>query len=130
AAAEVAGEPVAHLLVRRLRILFQKRLRSDEDAGRADPALQRRMIDEMPLERVKLVAVRHPLDGRDLRPLGLDPEDEAGTDEPAVQRDRTRAAIAGAAAFLRAGHAEAVPERVEQRLVRCAEELAGVAVDR
>ena len=62
--------------------------------------------------------------------LGLGAEHQAGTDETTVQRHRTGAAIAGAAAFLGAGEAEPAAQCVEQRLVRRAEKLARIAVDR
>ena len=62
--------------------------------------------------------------------FGLGAEHQAGADEPAVDRDAAGAAVAGAAAFLRAGQAQAVAQHVEQRLVGLADEFDGVAVDR
>src|SRR5678810_1065269 len=46
APAEIAREPVADLGLRRLEIALEQRLRRDEDARRADPALQRRVLEE------------------------------------------------------------------------------------
>src|SRR5581483_7179400 len=52
AAAEVAGEPVADLVLVRVRVLLQQRLRRDDEARRADTALQRRLFQECLLQRM------------------------------------------------------------------------------
>ena len=63
-------------------------------------------------------------------PLRLARPAQAGADQPAVERDAARAAVAGGAAFLGAGQAQLVAQHVEQRVLRLAQELDRVAVDR
>ena len=62
---------------------------------------------------------------RDLVAFGLDREHQAGTDEAIVERDAAGAAIAGGAAFLRAGQAERPAQRVEHGVVGLAENSIG-----
>src|SRR5690348_15458265 len=63
AAAEVAGEPVARLGLGRIRIAVEQRLGGDQNAGRAEAALQRRVLEELSLQRMQLLPARHALDG-------------------------------------------------------------------
>src|SRR5258705_5146354 len=53
----------------------------------------------------------------------------AGTDEAIIQRDAARAAIAGRAAFLRAGQGERPTQRIEHGVTRLAQTLRGLAVN-
>src|SRR5579862_7094860 len=69
------------------------------------------------------------LDGLDASALGLDRQHQARADEATVDDDAAGPAVARAAAFLRAGEAELVAQRVEQRRARIGEEFGGVAVD-
>src|SRR5678815_5410244 len=102
APAEIAREPVADLGLRRLDIALEQRLRGDEDARRADPALQRGVLEELLLERMEGLAVRHALDRLDRAAPRLAAEHEAGADEPAVQHDAAGAAVARGTPFLAA----------------------------
>src|SRR5665811_1216961 len=65
APAEVAREPVARLGFRRIRIAVQQGLGRDQQARRAEAALERRMLEEFPLQRVEIMAPRHALDRLD-----------------------------------------------------------------
>ena len=49
APAEVAGEPLTRLGLRRIRITVQQRLSSNQQARRAEAALQRRMFQKFSL---------------------------------------------------------------------------------
>ena len=82
------------------------------------------MIEELLLQRMQRGAIGHAFDGFDLAAFGLDAEDQAGADQTAIDGDRAGAAVAGAAAFLGAGEADAVAQRVEQRLIGLAGEFA------
>src|SRR5215475_4811148 len=62
AATEVAGEPVTRLGLRRIRIAVEQRLGGDQQARRAEAALQRRMFQEFSLQRMQIVSARHALD--------------------------------------------------------------------
>src|SRR5262245_61752254 len=129
APAEVAGEPVARLGLRRARIAVQQRLGSDQQARRAEAALQRRMFQEFSLQRMQIVPARHALDRLDPVAFGLDRKHQARADQAAVDRHAARAAVARAAALLAASQIKLVTQDVEQRELRLAQKLRGLAVD-
>src|SRR5882724_4664353 len=128
AAAEVARDRVADLLVRRLRVLVEQGGGGHEHAGNAEPALRHAVAHERLLHRREHAGARQPLDGRDRAPARLHGQHQAARHEPAVEVDGARAAVAGPAALLGAGEAEVLAQRVEQRHVRLHERLHGVAV--
>src|SRR6185503_11821895 len=128
AAAQVAGQPVAQLGLARVGVLLQQRLGGHQEARRADAALQRRVLDELALQRMQLVALGHALDGGDRPAVRLHAQHQARAHEAAVDGDAAGAAVAGRAAFLGAGEAQLVAQHVEQRLLRLAQELHGIAV--
>src|SRR5262249_27825458 len=97
---------------------------------RAEAALQGRVLEEFLLHGVQLVALGDALHRRDLAALGFGSEHQARADDLAVADYGAGAAIARAAAFLAARQVELVTQHVEQRLLRFAEELDGLAVDR
>src|SRR5690349_13630527 len=76
------------------------------------------------------VALGHALDGLDLGALGFHREHETRAHHGAVDRHGAGAAVAGGAAFLGAGELQLVAQHVEQGLLRLAQELVVVAVDR
>src|SRR5262249_49834944 len=130
AAAQIARQPVADLRLGGLEIPLEQGLRGDEHAGRADAALERRVLEELLLERMEPLPVRHALDGLDPPAAHLAAQDEAGADQPAVERDAAGATVARGAALLAPGQVQRVPEHVEQRLLGLAEELDVVSVHR
>src|SRR5215813_13970577 len=71
AAAEIAGEPVARLGLGRAGIAVEQRLGGDQQARRAEAALQRGVLQKLALQRMQLVAARHALDGLDLAAFRL-----------------------------------------------------------
>jgi hypothetical protein len=79
---------------------------------------------------VQLVADRHTLDGLYAAALGLRAQYEARAHQPAVDNDAACAAVTGAAAFLGSSEPQVVPKHVEQRLLRLAQELDIIAIDR
>src|SRR6185436_6250928 len=128
APAQVAGQPVAYLGGRRVRIINEQGLAGHDEAGRADPALQRGVLQELLLQRVQRLPLGHALDGLDLAAGHLAAEHEARADQPAVEHDAAGAAVTRGAAFLAAGELQGVAEHVEQRVLRLAEELRRIAV--
>ncbi len=107
AAAEVAGERLADLVVRRARGAPEQIDGRDDEARRAEAALHGARVDERLLHRGAAVAVGEPFDGRHLVPVGLRGEHEARADERAVEQHRARAALALLARVLRAREARA-----------------------
>ena len=67
---------------------------------------------------MELLALRQALDGRDLAPLDEGGERQAGFHALAVHQHRAGAALAEAAAFLRAGEMQVLAQGIEQRGAR------------
>src|SRR6266566_3276796 len=128
APAEIAGQPVAHLGFARVGVPVEQGLRRHQEAGRADPALERRAREERLLQRVEMLSGGQALDGLDGPSAHLAPQHQAGADEPPVQHHAAGAAVTGGAAFLAAGQVHGVAQHVEQRLLRLAEEFHRIAV--
>src|SRR5215467_6222888 len=129
AAAQIACQPITHFRLRRVRLSLEQRLGSDQEARRADAALQRCVLDELALQGMQLVAPRHALNGPDRIAVGLYAQHQAGAHQPAINRDAASTAVAGRAAFLGPGQSELVTQAVEQGFLRVAQELDGIAVD-
>src|SRR5690348_2971529 len=129
AAAEIAGDPIAHLRLGGVQGPVQQRLGGDQQSRRAEAALKRRMLKKLLLHRVELAAGGEALDGLDRMALCLDAQHQAGAHQPPVQDHATGAAVAGAAAFLAAGEVELVAKHIQERLLGLAEEIPRLAVD-
>jgi hypothetical protein len=129
APAQVPGQRLAHLALGRVGAIPQERLGGEQEAGRAEPALQRVALVEGLLQRVQLVAVGEPLDGQQRAAVRLRGEHEARAHGLAVELDRARAAHAVLAADVRAGQPGLVADEVRQQRARL--DLPGVrpAVD-
>src|SRR5262249_61912176 len=84
--------------------------------GRADPALRAALGEEGFLQDVQPIRRAQRLDGLDPPPRDLADGHEAAVHRPAVEEDCAGAALALAAAFLRAREAEALAEDVDQPL--------------
>src|SRR2546423_7279304 len=130
AAAEVALEALADLVVGRARVLLQQVRGGHDEAWRAVAALEAVLVPERLLDRVqRAVRGRHALDRLDLVAVGLDSEERARLDRLAIHVHRAGAALAGVAADVRAGQAGHVPEVVDQEESRLDLGLAVPAVD-
>ena len=70
-AAKIAGEPIAGFFLGRVQILVEQRLRRDDEPRRAEPALQRGVLEELLLHRVQVIALGDALDRRDVAAFGL-----------------------------------------------------------
>src|SRR5262245_32590226 len=128
APAQVAGQPVAYLGIGRIRVLLEQGLAGDEEARRADPALQGGVLQELLLQGMERLSLGQALDRLDATADDLAAEHQARAHQPPVERDAAGPAVAGGAAFLAAGQVERVPEDVKQRLLRLAEKLDRVPV--
>src|SRR4051794_39109568 len=129
AAAQVARQRLADLLLARRRVAPQQVLRGDDLPGDAEAALDRTRVQERLLQIGQPVR-REAFDRRDLVPLRLRAEHEARIDGTAVEQHGARAALALGAAALRAGQPHLVAQSVEQRAVRRHGDRALAAVDR
>src|SRR4249920_1779667 len=100
-----------------------------EEAGGAEPALQRVMVAERLLEVGQLIAGGQALDGADLGAVGLHAEDQAGPHRAAVDQHRAGAADPVLAAQVSAGVAQVVAQHVGQRPAGLHGELVLTPVD-
>src|SRR6266516_3738564 len=66
AAAQIGGEPLAHLLLGRLRNAVEDLLRGHDHAVDAIAALRRLLLDEGALQRMRVVDRAEPLDRGDV----------------------------------------------------------------
>src|SRR3954447_25822846 len=95
AAADVAGEHLAHLFLGGLRVLGEKLRRGNQNAGRAEAALQRVMAAECFLQVVELaVPAAQALDGLDPAAVDLHGIEETRPHGAAVEQDGAGTAYA------------------------------------
>ncbi len=115
AAAQVARQRPAHLVLGRVGVLVEQRLGGQHHARRAEPALQAVLLLEALLDRVQLARPCQPLDGGDLVAVGLHGEHRAALHRRAVEEHGAGAAVGGVAAGVGAGQPEALAQQVGQQ---------------
>src|SRR5262249_40934538 len=86
AAAQVARQPPADVVLRGVGTLVEQGLGGEHHARRAESALQAVLVLEPLLQRVQLAGAAEPLDRGDLVPVGLDREHGAALDRTAVEQ--------------------------------------------
>src|SRR5689334_7444836 len=118
AAAQVAGQRPAHVLLGRVEALVKERLGGQHHARRAEPALQPVLLPEALLQRVQLAGGGQALDGADLHSVGLYGQHRAGFDRAPVHQHGAGAAVGGVAAHVGPGQAEPAADQVGQQKPR------------
>src|SRR5262245_37451684 len=126
APAQVARERLAHALERRLARALDEPVRGEDHARRADAALGTHLAHHRALERV---VAGESFDRRDLAALRLRARHEAGDDRLTVHEHGARAALALAAALLRAGEAAVLSKDIQEPLQGVRVQLARAAVE-
>jgi hypothetical protein len=129
AAAEVALERHAHLVLAGVGIALQQVRRGHDHPRRAVAALEAVVLPEALLDRVQRVGASEPLDRRDLTAIGLDREDRARLHRVAVEMDGAGAAVGRVTTDVRPGQAELVAQRMHEQHSRLDLDVAGLAVD-
>ncbi len=125
AAADVAGQRLANVVLGRRRMLFQIRRHRHQDARRAIAALQTVMLVHRLLNRIELAAVaREALDGREFVAVGLHRQHQAGADRDTIEQNGAGAADAMLAADMGAGQPQFVAQEIAQQHPR----VGGTAV--
>src|SRR6185312_10824764 len=110
AAAQVAVDALADLLLGRRRIVLQQVDRRHDHARRAEAALERVPVVERLLNRMqRAVRPGQALDRGDRAAVGLDREDRAALHGDAVEQDGAGTAVAGVATDHGPDLAERVP---------------------
>ena len=119
AAAQVAGELLADLGLRRPRVAAQQRLGGDQKAGGAEPALQGVVLGERALQRASARRRGRPGPRRSgSRAAGLDGQHQARAHRLAVELHGAGAADAVLAADVGAGQPGLVADEVRQQRAR------------
>src|SRR4029077_15129326 len=116
APAEVVSEPQPDALLRGARFAIEQRLCRHDEAGRAEAALQRGLLEEGALHGVQLLATGDAFNGDDFRSLRLDAEDQAGVYDAPVEDHRAASAVTVVAAFFGAGEPHDIEEAFEEAL--------------
>lgn len=116
AAAQVAAERLAGLQLGGRRVAFQEVVQGHRHARYAEAALHGAAARERPLYVRGLPVLGQALDGADLAAGGGHGRDQAGRDEPPVDLDVARPALALRAAVLGAGQPEPLAQYVQQGL--------------
>ena len=130
AAAEVAGEVEADFFFAGRCVFFEQRFRLHDESRRADAALQSCAFQESILHFIKVVSAGDTFDRFQIGSFRFDGQDEATVDRATIHLHGTCSAVSVRAAFLCAGQAKNVAKRFQQCLLRLAEELMSVPVDR
>src|ERR1700744_2878532 len=130
AAADIAGNRLDDIFARRLVVMTEQRMRGQDHARRAVAALQTMRLAEGVLHDAELSrSRRQPFDRRDLVPVGLNREHQAGARRLAIEQHRAGAAHAMLTAGMTSHQQEILAERVEHRLARLDIDLARLSVD-
>ena len=102
AAAQHAGQFRGELVLRHLGLMAEQVVGAEQEAGRAEAALQRVVAAERLLQRVQLPRPAQALDRQHLGSIELAGEQQAGSCRLAVDQHRAHAADAVLAADVRA----------------------------
>ena len=131
AAAEIAGQRLAHLVFGWRGVFAQEGRHGHQDARRAVAALQAVMLVHRLLERMQLAGTGcEPLDGPEFMAIGLHREHQAGTHRRAIEQDRAGAANAVFAADMGAGKQQFVAQKIAEQHPRFDTAAIRRAVDR
>src|SRR5436309_3080989 len=128
AAAQVAGDGLADLISRGVRILIQQSFRCHQNCRRAIAALRGSQIGKGILQRMKTSVFPEAFHGQDLLSAALERQYETGKNGLAVQKNGASAAFTEFTAMLGAGMTEIFTQDLQQSLVRCKGDVCLFAV--
>src|SRR3954466_1190040 len=114
AAAKVAVERLADLLLARVRVFPRQAHGREHHAGRAEAALQSVVLLEGRLHRVQRAVCRQALDGGELRALRLHGEQVATLHRLAIEEHGAGAALRGVASDVRSREAQVLSQEVDK----------------
>src|SRR5262249_38299577 len=129
APAKVALEPVADFLLRRPRTALEEIDGGHDHPRRAETALQPVVLLERGLHRVEQAVLRQPLDGGDVRPLGLAHQHLAALHPLPVDHHHAGAALAGVAADVGPGEPEVLAQELHEERAWLDVDGPGLTVD-
>src|SRR3989442_5742605 len=112
-----------------MRLLFEERLRGDENSGRAIAALRGAEVGEALLQGMKAAVCGDALDRDDVPRVAFRCQHQAGKHRLAVKEHCARTALAKLASVLGTGQLEIFAQHLEQGLVAVHQDLDGLVVD-
>lgn len=112
----------------RIRCLLEQVDGPHHHARRAETALQGMLILKSLLNRMQCRAIRHALNGRNPRALGLLGEQGAGFNRAIVHMDRAGAALGGVTPHMRAGQAQLIPQGLDKDFIVTGRHPKGPAI--
>jgi hypothetical protein len=115
AAAQIAGDSPANIVLRRLGILLKERVGRHQHSGSTESTLQTVLLFEAFLQRVKLPFLEESLHRKKLRSVRLDGKHRARLDCLSVKDDGASAAVAGVASNVRAGQPQRFANEVNKQ---------------
>jgi hypothetical protein len=119
ASAEVAGQGTPDQLAGRIRLVAEKGFHGHQNPGRAKATLESMALVKRLLQRMQRVfSRRHTFDGRYAMAVGLDCEEQTGSDGPAVELDSAGAAHSVLTSQVRPGQACLVAYEIGQQKAR------------
>src|SRR5712691_1036012 len=118
AAAQITRDTPSNLFLGRIGRGRQQRLRAQQHARRAEPALEAVLLEESVLQWVQLTVLLQALDSFNLAAIGLDGQQRARLDRLTVEQDGARATVRGIAANVRARQIQVLPDEVDQQQAR------------
>ncbi len=132
AAAEVAGQCPANLVLRRVGVPLEQGLGRHHHAGRAEAALESVLLLEALLDRMQLARGGQTLDRLDLVAIRLHREHRAALDGASVKQHRAGAAVGRVTAGVGTGQVEALAQQVgkQQPRLDISHPLRPVDIDR
>src|SRR5664279_4398718 len=129
AAADVAVEALADLLLARLRVVGEQLHRRHHHARRAEAALQAVALAKRRLHRMQLAVLGEPFDRRDGAALHLRREHRARLDRAPVHVHGAGAALRGVATDVGAGQLQGLAQELDEQRARIDRPGDGLAVD-
>jgi hypothetical protein len=130
APAQVSGNGFPYFSLVRSWIALQKALGGEDHPWSTVPALDGSFVHKSCLKRMESLWGLNPFDGRDLFPIRLNGEHEAGVDRLAVNEHGAGAAISNETAGLGAGEPELFADHLKKRLIRLDRELERFVINR
>ena len=128
-ATEIAGKGVADLVFSGMGVLFEEGYEGEEDAGGTKAALQAMFFPKALLEWVQLIRVGgEAFNGGNLVAVGLNCKGQTRADRLPIQQHRAGATHAMLTAYMRAGQADFMPEKIGQQQARFDGYFVGRAV--
>ena len=118
AAAHVPFQSGPHFLGRRIGIALDDLRNRHDHAGGAIAALESMIVPERFLHGGEIAIRGQPLNGGDLRAIGLHRECGARLDSDAIHADHAGAALAGIAANLGSGEVQSLAKKMNQQGAR------------